>query len=107
MKSQSQPHTDMASSISFKELYENHVKAHQEHWEEILDEYPGVTAVDVNYRQKDGKKVVPEQLCIQVWVREKKSESSLCEKEILPKTIGGCRVDGIEGEATIEVRSTS
>ena len=97
----------MASSIPYKKSYEDYVEAHQQHWEKILDKYPGVTAVDVNYRQKNGKKVVPEELCIQVWVREKKSESSLHKKEILPKTIDGCHVDVIEGEATIEVHSTS
>ena len=98
----------MASSKSFKELYEKHVEVHRQNWEKIMDEYPGVTAVDVNYRQKDGKKVVPRQLCIQVWVREKKSENSLCEDEILPTEIDGCCVDVIEGQATaIPVHSTS
>ena len=97
----------MASSIPFEKSYEEHVEVHQKHWKEILDKYPGVTAVDVDYRQKDGKKVVPEELCIQVWVREKKSD--LSKKQRLPTTIDGCRVDVIEGQATaiVNVRSTS
>ena len=92
----------MASSKSFEELYEKHVQVHRRNWKNIMNKYPEVTAVDVNYKQEDGKEVTPEDLCIQVWV------NNLSKKKRLPKMIEGCRVDVIRGQATVvEVRSTS
>ena len=81
------------------EQYQRHCDVHQKHCDRILSQYPGVTAVDVNYRQKDGKEM--EERCIQVWVREKKHECDLPSHHILPREIDGCVVDIIEGEAIL------
>ncbi|ADC69463.1 conserved hypothetical protein [Methanocaldococcus sp. FS406-22] len=60
--------------------------------EEIL-EYPNVVGVATGYRVKAGK-VVPE-LCIQVLVEKKISETQLSQYEIIPKEINGIRTDVI------------
>ena len=75
-------------------MYQKHVDVHQRHYQQIFNKYPGVTAVDVNYRQKDGK--VTKELCIQIYVKEKKPEHELPRDQILPKEIEKCSTDVIQ-----------
>lgn len=55
---------------------------------------PGVTAVDVGYRMKDGK--LTDEVAIRVHVERKLPPEALEEHELFPETLGGVDVDVIE-----------
>jgi hypothetical protein len=57
---------------------------------------PGVTAVDVGLRFKNGR--MTDQLAIRVHVRKKVPPEDLCECELFPERLGRFMVDIIEAE---------
>jgi hypothetical protein len=61
--------------------------------------WPNVTAVDINYKTVRAQKT--NDLCLVIWVREKKPESEIPAGEILPKEIDDFAVDVFEGEAKL------
>ena len=58
-----------------------------------------VTAVDVNYKKINQKET--DQLCLVIWVRNKKPLNEIAAEEILPREIDGFPVDVVEGEAKL------
>jgi len=60
----------------------------------ILQRFKGVNQVDVGFAFKDGSPT--EELAIRVHVTRKLPESKLARAQILPKTIGGLRVDVLQ-----------
>ena len=67
---------------------------HQRNIDQLIT-WPHVTAVDINYRVRNGKRT--NERCIQVYVEKKKPESELNREEILPKELDGVGVDVLEG----------
>ena len=57
---------------------------------------PGVTAIDVGYKIKDGD--ITEELAIRVHVKRKLSREAISEHELLPERLGRFSVDVIEAE---------
>jgi hypothetical protein len=67
----------------------------RKHVDRLLN-WSNVTAVDINYKTVRAQKT--NDLCLVIWVREKKPESEIPAGEILPKEIDGFAVDVFEGE---------
>ena len=61
--------------------------------------WPNVTAVDVNYKKINQKET--DQLCLVIWVRNKKPLNEIAAEEILPREIDGFPIDVVEGEAKL------
>lgn len=57
---------------------------------------PGVTAVDVGYKIKEGR--LTDELAIRVHVKRKLPPEALSEYELFPERLGGFSVDVIEVE---------
>jgi hypothetical protein len=55
---------------------------------------PGVTGVDIGYKQKSGKNT--DQLSIRVFVTKKKKESEIPPDQLIPRDIQGVPTDVIE-----------
>ena len=64
-----------------------------------LKAYPNVIGVGIGYRVVGGKRT--EEICIRVYVREKKTRRNLRSEDILPEEVEGVRVDVIEGTFNI------
>ncbi len=65
----------------------------ERHEAELLGK-KGVIGCAIGYKYVDGKKT--DELCIVVYVKEKKPEEKLKKRDIIPKTIEGVLVDVVE-----------
>lgn len=82
-----------------KQIPESQLKAAREELAKVrksLLKTPGVTAVDVGYKIKEGQ--VTDDLAIRVHVRRKLPREAIPEGELLPERIGSFPVDVIEAE---------
>jgi hypothetical protein len=67
--------------------------------EQDLKRIPGVTAVSVGAKRKDGKK--QDELAICVFVRKKRGRTEIPENEVIPEKIEGISTDVMEGEPSV------
>lgn len=82
-----------------KEIPESELNAAIAELNKVRDQWlkrPGVTAVDVGYKIKDGK--LTDELAIRVHVKRKLPPEALSEHEKFPKKLGRFNVDVIEAE---------
>ena len=70
---------------------------------DLLEHYPDVTAVDTGYRLKGGVEQVDGDICLRVWVKNKRKKSEIEPSQLLPETIDGIAVDVLEGEVALVV----
>ena len=82
-----------------KEIPQSEVEAATAELDKVRKEWlerPGVTAVDVGLKIKDGQ--LTDELAIRVHVVRKLPREALSEEELFPETLGEFEVDVIEAE---------